>query len=91
MGKTLSQAPRIVAHGKRNAGAKVVRVELWGPFARPRSGRRQTWVKVDRVTRGKQCGKGDKQPAGALLLPVEVNVGTARQTLYRRGDHFAYL
>ncbi|TZF31506.1 hypothetical protein F0A11_11650, partial [Klebsiella pneumoniae] len=25
------------------------------------------------------------------MLPVEVNVGIARQPLYRRGDHFAHL
>ena len=87
----LRQAAELVAAGHRHAGGKVARRQLMGAFHQPLHRRQQAAGQRESGQRGKQGGKGDNQPAGALLLPVEVNIGIARQPLYRRGDHFAYL
>lgn len=89
--KILRQAAELIAACHRHAGGKVARRQLMGAFHQPLHRRQQTAGQRESGQRGKQGGKGDNQPAGALLLPVEVNVGIARQPLYRRGDHFAHL
>ena len=89
--KILRQAAELIAAGHRHAGGKVACRQLMGAFHQPLHRRQQTAGQRESGQRGKQGGKGDNQPAGALLLPVEVNVGIARQPLYRRGDHFAHL
>ncbi len=79
--KILRQAAELIAAGHRHAGGKVACRQLMGAFHQPLHRRQQTAGQRESGQRGKQGGKGDNQPAGALLLPVEVNVGIARQPL----------